>query len=98
MYDAPDLDLNQQVYEWCARIFARVHSLLNIRIKMHHEQGLIDSGNIFLFNHFSRIETFIPQYLIYKKTGALCRSVAAATNSASIPYSANRRDCHVSIK
>jgi esterase/lipase len=77
-HDAPDLDLNQEVYAWCARIFARVHSLLKIHLKMHHGAGLINSGDIFLFNHFSRIETFIPQYLIYRETGAFCRSVAAA--------------------
>lgn len=78
MYDAPDLDLNQQVYEWCVRIFDRVQNLLSIRMKMHHEAGQIDNGDIFLFNHFSRIETFIPQYLIYHETGAFCRSIAAA--------------------
>ena len=79
MYDAPDLDLNQQVYEWCVRIFDRVSKLLSIRMKMQSEEGQIDQGDIFLFNHFSRIETFIPQYLIYHETGAFCRSIAAAS-------------------
>jgi hypothetical protein len=77
-YEAPELDLNQQVYEWCVRIFDRVSNLLSIRMKMHHEEGQIENGDIFLFNHFSRIETFIPQYLIYHETGAFCRSIAAA--------------------
>jgi len=79
MYDAPDLDLNQQVYEWCVRIFDQVQNLMSIRMKMHHEEGQIGNGDIFLFNHFSRIETFIPQYLIYHETGALCRSITAAS-------------------
>ena len=78
MQEAADLELNQQTYEWCVRIFDRVKHLLSLRIKMHHEQGQVDVGDIFLFNHFARMETFIPQYLIYQESGAFCRSVAAA--------------------
>lgn len=71
-------DLNPQVYDWCVRLFERAKRLLGVRINLHHDQGQIDGGDIFLFNHFSRAETFIPQYCIYEATGALCRSVAAA--------------------
>ena len=42
------------------------------------ENDPVHQGNIFLFNHFARFETFIPQYLIHEETGAYCRSVAAA--------------------
>jgi len=75
---AESFDLNQQTYDWCVRAFDRVKSLLGVRIKLHHEQGQIEQGDVFLFNHFARMETFIPQYLIYRETGAFCRSVAAA--------------------
>ncbi|MGR8921889.1 MAG: alpha/beta fold hydrolase [Gammaproteobacteria bacterium] len=71
-------DLNPQVYDWCARAFDQVRKVLGVRIKMHYEHGQIDEGDIFLFNHFARFETFIPQYLIYQEDGAYCRSVAAA--------------------
>ncbi len=71
-------DLNQQTYDWCVRAFDRVKKLLGVRIKLHHEHGQIDQGDVFLFNHFARMETFIPQYLIYQETGAFCRSIAAA--------------------
>ena len=71
-------DLNQQTYDWCVRAFARVKKLLGVRIKLHHEHGQIEQGDVFLFNHFARMETFIPQYLIYQETGAFCRSIAAA--------------------
>ncbi|MCC6202502.1 MAG: alpha/beta fold hydrolase, partial [Gammaproteobacteria bacterium] len=71
-------EINPQVYEWCVRVFDRVRHVLGVRIKMHHEQGQIDAGEIFLFNHFARIETFIPQYLIFRANGAFCRSVASA--------------------
>jgi len=71
-------DLNQQTYDWCVRAFDRIKKLLGVRIKLHHEHGQIEQGDIFLFNHFARMETFIPQYLIYQETGAFCRSIAAA--------------------
>jgi hypothetical protein len=72
-------DLNQQTYDWCARAFDQVRKVLGLRIKMHHEQRQIDHGEIFLFNHFARMETFIPQYLIYRETGDFCRSIAAGS-------------------
>ncbi|MGE0486653.1 MAG: alpha/beta hydrolase [Gammaproteobacteria bacterium] len=71
-------DLNQQTYDWCARAFDQVRKVLGVRIKMHHAARQIDDASIFLFNHFARVETFIPQYLIYQETGAFCRSIAAA--------------------
>lgn len=71
-------DLNQQTYDWCARAFDQVRKVLGVRIKMHAADNQIGDGSIFLFNHFARVETFIPQYLIYQETGAFCRSIAAA--------------------
>lgn len=44
---------------------------------MHHDRGQVADGEIFLFNHFARFETFIPQYLIYQEDGSYCRSIAA---------------------
>jgi len=70
-------DLNPQVYDRCVRLFERGRKLLGVRIQMHHDKGQIDAGDIFLFNHFARAETFIPQYCIYEATGTVCRSVAA---------------------
>lgn len=71
-------ELNPRTYDWCVRAFDRVRNLLGVRIKLHHQASQIEDGDIFLFNHFARMETFIPQYLIYKETGAFCRSIAAA--------------------
>ena len=71
-------DLNQQSYDWCARIFDRVKNLLKVRFRLHHETNQLNQGDIFLFNHFARAETFIPQYLIYHHNGGYCRSVASA--------------------
>lgn len=71
-------DLNQQTYDWCARAFDQVRKLLGVRIKMHHAHRQVECGDIFLFNHFARVETFIPQYLIYQETGDFCRSIASS--------------------
>lgn len=74
---AEDLEIHQSTYEWSVRVFSIIEKLLRVNIKLHHRPGQIEAGHIFLFNHFARFETFIPQYLIYRETGALCRSVAA---------------------
>lgn len=71
-------DLDPQTYDWCVRVFDQAQKLLKVRITMHHDRGQLVDGDIFLFNHFARIESFIPQYLIYRETGTLCRSIAAA--------------------
>ncbi len=71
-----DFELSPSTYEWSVRLFSIVRRMLKVNIKLHHSDGLIAAGEIFLFNHFARFETFIPQYLIYHETGAFCRSVA----------------------
>ncbi len=75
-------EINTKVYDFCVRAFRTTKKLLKLNIKLHQdeegEHGTVQQGNIFLFNHFARFETFIPQYLIAEATGAYCRSVAAA--------------------
>ena len=73
----PGLEINEGTYEWCVRTFTRVHDYLGINVKVHDADGKIEGGQIFLFNHFSRFETVIPQYIIHMATGAFCRCVAA---------------------
>lgn len=58
-------------------MFRILEKFLKVNIKLHQSDNQINDGEIFLFNHFARFETFIPQYLIYTQTGALSRSVAA---------------------
>lgn len=56
--------------------FLTLFSKVNVR--MHDEENLIENGDIFAFNHFSRFETFVPQYLFFKKAKFVCRSIASA--------------------
>lgn len=72
-----DLEVSPLAYQWTARIFKFIEKFLSVHIKFHHNTGQIAAGEIFLFNHFARFETFIPQYMIYKETGAYCRSIAS---------------------
>ncbi len=69
-------------YDICVRAFRTTRKLLKLNIKLHDESPqpchqTIKQGDIFLFNHFARFETFIPQYLIHAETGDYCRSIAA---------------------
>jgi len=73
----PAQEINETTYEWCVRAFSFLHDRLGINIKVHGADGKLDDGQIFLFNHFARFETVIPQYIIHKATGAFCRCVAA---------------------
>jgi esterase/lipase/1-acyl-sn-glycerol-3-phosphate acyltransferase len=68
--------LHPPTYEWTVRLFSRLRKVLGINIKLHGDPALLAQGEIFLFNHFAHIETFLPHYLIYRETGAFCRCIA----------------------
>lgn len=73
-----DTEISASAYQWTYRAMSVLEKRLGVRIRLHHDEGQIEAGDIFVFNHFARFETFIPQYLIYRETGAMCRSVAAS--------------------
>ncbi len=70
-------EISPSAYEWTSRLFDLLRKILKVKVNFHHDEGQIEESEIFVFNHFARFETFIPQYLIYKKTGDYCRSIAA---------------------
>lgn len=72
------LEINQTTCDWTARLMSILENSLGINIKLHSQTGDIQNGDIFLFNHFARFETFIPQHLIYQRTGVMCRSIASS--------------------
>jgi len=73
----PALDINEAAYQWCVRAFSLLHERLGLNLRVHDADGKIEGGQIFLFNHFARFETVIPQYIIHQATGAFCRCVAS---------------------
>lgn len=78
MSGSPEFELNEARYQWCVRAFSLVRRRLGINIKVHDADRHFEAGQIFVFNHFARFETIIPQYLIHEATGAYCRCVAAS--------------------
>ena len=72
-----DLTIQAKSYRRTRVVLDVLRRFLKVNIKVHNESGQFEKGDIFLFNHFARFETFIPQYLIYEKTGKTCRSLAA---------------------
>ncbi len=71
-------DINTTTYDWTLKSFTFVKKLLKVNIKLHQLPNQVVDGDIFLFNHFARFETFIPQYLFHQKHQVYCRSVASA--------------------
>lgn len=77
MNEKVEYEINSATYEWTSRLFTLLRKVLSVNLKLHHRGTQIADGDIFLFNHFARFETFIPQYLIHMESGAYCRSIAA---------------------
>ncbi|MEQ1557365.1 MAG: alpha/beta fold hydrolase [Methyloglobulus sp.] len=69
-------DIDKTLYNRSVRVFDTVKKVLSVKMKLHADTQ-IQQGDIFLFNHFSRFETFIPQFLIYEQTGAYCCAIAS---------------------
>jgi esterase/lipase len=70
-------EISESSSAWTFRILSALRSRLSVKIRLHRQDGELEAGEIFLFNHFARFETFIPQFLIHEATGAYCRSVAS---------------------
>lgn len=75
-YPAVWEDIDTTLYNRSIKLFAAVKSILGVKIALYAEPRALQ-GDIFLFNHFSRFETFIPQFLIHEKTGAYSCAIAS---------------------
>jgi esterase/lipase len=62
-------EIDKALYNRSVRVFNTVKKVLSVKMQLHADTQ-VHQGDIFLFNHFSRFETFIPQFLIYEQTGA----------------------------
>jgi esterase/lipase len=74
----PEYDLDIATYDRSARVFRRLKKLFKVNFELYGDLNLIEDGQIFLFNHFARFETIIPQYLFYEAKQVYCCSVASA--------------------
>ncbi len=69
-------DIDTTLYNRSVKVIGTVKKMLSVKLKLHAETQ-VQQGDIFLFNHFSRFETFIPQFLIFEQTGAYSCAIAA---------------------
>jgi pimeloyl-ACP methyl ester carboxylesterase len=70
----PDIDTT--MYHRSVKLFSAVKNLLSVKFELHADTQIVQ-GDIFLFNHFSRFETFIPQFLIFEKTCTFSSAIAS---------------------
>ena len=76
-YDDDWIKIDTAAYDWSVKVFRSLKKMLRVSMKLHAEEQ-VEQGDIFLFNHFSRFETFIPQYLIHELTGAYSCAIASS--------------------
>jgi esterase/lipase len=65
-----------QSVEWTARALKIAERSVGLSPHLHDPDGLLQRGDIFLFNHFARFETIFPPLYLYRETGVFARSVA----------------------
>lgn len=70
-------EINPRLYEWVGRLMDLIQKVAPLKIRVHNLHDQAERGDIFLFNHFSRFETFLPQYVLYRKAKVIGRSLAA---------------------
>ncbi|MDC1436963.1 alpha/beta fold hydrolase [Gammaproteobacteria bacterium] len=70
------LVFQKDVYEKSKKAFQAAEDYLGIKLFVHAKEGSLESGQIFLFNHFARFETVIPAYIFYKRLNVFTRTIA----------------------
>lgn len=68
--------LQRGLYGRYMRIFEILKGRTGVTVKVAQEGNALEDGDIFLFNHFTRFETMVPPYVIFRETGKMTRSVA----------------------
>ncbi|CAA9891591.1 Alpha/beta hydrolase [Candidatus Methylobacter favarea] len=71
-------DIDTALYNRSVKVFNTLKKMLSVKMTLHAEDTQVQQGDIFLFNHFSRFETFIPQFFIFEETGAYSCAIASA--------------------
>ena len=68
--------LKEGTYSRYMNAFEALKARFSVDLHVSQEGNALELGDIFLFNHFTRMETTFPPYIIYRHTGKLTRSVA----------------------
>jgi esterase/lipase len=70
-------EIDTTLFHRSVKMISAVTKMLSVKIKIHGDTQ-VQEGDIFLFNHFARFETFIPQFLIFEQTGAYSCVIASS--------------------
>lgn len=76
MADRKKYDISDQNYRFTSSTIKLLLKVTPLKVHVHDLEDKAESGSIFLFNHFTRFETFIPQHVLYDRAKVICRSVA----------------------
>ncbi|MBE9537388.1 MAG: alpha/beta fold hydrolase [Proteobacteria bacterium] len=76
MADIKKYEISERNYRVSSSTIKFLLKMSPLKIHVHDLEDKAESGSIFLFNHFTRFETFIPQHLLYDRSKVICRSVA----------------------
>lgn len=76
MFDPKEYEINEQRYRFTYTALKLLLKFSPLKLNIHNLDDRTTRGSIFLFNHFTRFETFIPQYLLHDVAKIYCRSVA----------------------
>jgi esterase/lipase/1-acyl-sn-glycerol-3-phosphate acyltransferase len=71
--------MNRQAYLATGRMIALAQSFSKLRVQVHGKENLPKGAIIFVVNHFTRIETLLLPYHLYKLTGVPVWSLADAS-------------------
>lgn len=77
MFNPDDYLINKKRYRLTYKSINFLLKISPLNLHTHDLDDKDESGTIFLFNHFTRFETFIPQYILYDKKKVFCRAIAA---------------------
>jgi len=67
--------LSQHTYRRWMHIATLAAKMIGVQLRVHGQRDNLAPGEIFLFNHFTRLETAVPPLLLWQECGALTRSV-----------------------
>ena len=70
--------MNYLAYRTTGLAIKTIASLSRAKINLHGPDNIPEGNHIFVINHFTRMETFIMPYYIFKQTGVPVWSLAAA--------------------